>query len=100
MNVKTPGREDETATSSQQVTASEQAEQIIAGLGGAQNIQLVDNCFTRLRVKVKDMDKIKDDSLKATGASGIKRASDEDVQVIYGPQVESIANDVKQALAI
>ncbi|WED23650.1 PTS transporter subunit EIIC [Vibrio sp. JC009] len=101
MNVKTPGREDESQTVTVNVMpASEKAKEIIEGLGGSENIQLVDNCFTRLRVKVLDMNKIKDDSLLATGATGVKRATDVDVQVIYGPQVESIANDVKQALAV
>ena len=99
-NVVTPGREKEETSSEAVGNASEQVTRIIEGLGGSSNIQLVDNCFTRLRVKVNDISKVKDDFLKTTGASGVKRASDVDVQVIYGPQVESIANDVKNALAI
>lgn len=99
MNVKSPGREDESQTmTASAMPTSERAEEIIYGLGGSENIQLVDNCFTRLRVKVLDINKIKDDTLLATGASGVKRTSEIDVQVIYGPMVESITNDVKQAL--
>nr|WP_086939462.1 PTS transporter subunit EIIC [Thaumasiovibrio occultus] len=99
-NVTTPGREAESAKPEVVADASEQAARIIDGLGGADNIQLVDNCFTRLRVKVDDMSKIDEAVLKSTGASGVKRVSQVDLQVIYGPQVESIANDVKKALAI
>lgn len=99
-NVATPGREDESVKTEMVGKASEQASRIIEGLGGSSNIELVDNCFTRLRVKVNDMSKVQDDFLKTTGASGVKRATDVDVQVIYGPQVESIANDVKKALAV
>lgn len=99
-NVATPGREKEETNREEVGNASEQAARIIQGLGGSSNILLVDNCFTRLRVKVNDISRVKDDFLKITGASGIKRVSDVDVQVIYGPQVESIANDVKKALAI
>jgi len=51
-------------------------------------------------VASQHISKVQEDFLKTTGASGVKRASDVDVQVIYGPQVESIANDVKKALAI
>lgn len=97
-NVKTPGREEEREQTLAPVSASELTNQIILGLGGANNIQLVDNCFTRLRVKLKDISKLNNDFLKATGANGVKQTSDVDVQVIYGPQVEGIANDVKQAL--
>ncbi|MPW31979.1 PTS maltose transporter subunit IICB [Agarivorans sp. B2Z047] len=99
-NVATPGREQEETSSEAVGNTSEQAIRIIEGLGGSSNIQLVDNCFTRLRVKVNDISKVKDNSLKTTGASGVKSVSDVDVQVIYGPQVESIANNVKNALAI
>ena len=97
-NLATPGREDDSVKTEMVGDISEQVSRIIEGLGGASNIQLVDNCFTRLRVKVNDMSKVKEDYLKTTGASGIKRATDVDVQVIYGPKVESIANDVKKAL--
>lgn len=99
MNVKTPGREDEPQNdAAAAMPASEKTAKIIEGLGGSNNIQIVDCCFTRLRVKVADMGAIHKDTLIASGASGIKQASDVDIQVIYGPQVEKIANDVKRAL--
>ena len=99
MNVKTPGREDEPQNdATAAMPASEKTAKIIEGLGGSNNIQIVDCCFTRLRVKVADMGAIHKDTLIASGASGIKQASDVDIQVIYGPQVEKIANDVKRAL--
>ncbi|HEI8866301.1 PTS transporter subunit EIIC [Serratia sp. AKBS12] len=101
MQVKTPGREDDDSAPQAEVVVApnEQVARIIVGLGGKENIQLVDCCFTRLRVKVVNMEEIDDEALMASGASGIKRASDEDIQVIYGLQVEKIANQLKQALA-
>lgn len=102
MNVKTPGREED--NDGKQVnavlSASEKTKKIIEGLGGESNIQLVDCCFTRLRVKVIDMNAVNNKSLLETGASGINKASSVDIQVIYGTQVESIANDVKVALSM
>jgi len=107
MQVKTPGREDESedmpsssvpSTATAQ-TGSEKTTNIIKGLGGEGNIDSVDCCFTRLRVKVKDMSQVVDKTLMTTGAMGVKRVTQNDVHVIYGPQVEKIANDVKIELA-
>jgi PTS system maltose and glucose-specific IIC component len=104
LNVKTPGREDEeTAIALSRSGANQdegQSAQIIVGLGGKENIQHVDCCFTRLRVKIKDIQKINEVILKQSGASGIIRATENDLQVIYGPQVESIAGAVKQSLLV
>jgi PTS system maltose and glucose-specific IIC component len=102
LRVETPGREtqEEEATERKPLLANERAENIITGLGGQQNIADVDCCFTRLRVRVKDMKQVIDRTLMLTGASGVKRVSDNDVQVIYGPQVEKIAQDVKVTLGV
>ncbi len=102
-NVKTPGREEESAVpvaSARELPADEHSAHIIAGLGGQENIQQVDCCFTRLRVKIIDMQKVDEAALRRSGASGFIRATDNDIQVIYGPQVESIASAVKQHLLV
>ncbi|WP_313364038.1 PTS transporter subunit EIIC, partial [Mixta calida] len=101
MNVETPGRESEDQEApAQAVSADERTRVIISGLGGEANIEEVDCCFTRLRVRVKDMKEVVDQTLMTTGANGVNRVSDHDVQVIYGPQVEKIANEVKTALGV
>lgn len=102
-NARTPGREEEDMASpvANETPAGDAAtEQIIAGLGGRENIQNVDCCFTRLRVKINDMQKVDEKQLKQSGASGFVRATENDIQVIYGPQVESIASAVKQHLLV
>ncbi|MGE9550079.1 PTS transporter subunit EIIC [Erwinia amylovora] len=99
MRVETPGRETEEAgQESNTVSAGERTRVIISGLGGKANIEDVDCCFTRLRVRVKEMKEVVDQTLMTTGANGVNRVSDHDVQVIYGPQVEKIADEVKSAL--
>ncbi|MEJ4044361.1 PTS transporter subunit EIIC [Erwinia sp. SLM-02] len=100
MHVETPGRETEEAEATPQVEAAERIKVIISGLGGAENIEDVDCCFTRLRVRVRAMKEVVDATLMSTGANGVNRVSDTDVQVIYGPQVEKIAGEVKSALGI
>ncbi|MGM9975264.1 MAG: PTS transporter subunit EIIC [Clostridiaceae bacterium] len=71
---------------------------IIEALGGRENIVQINNCFTRLRVDIKDMKYVEEDVLKATGAMGIVKPSDTHIQVIYGPKVDAIASKVKLAL--
>lgn len=99
MGVETPGRESEDEKP-QQVAADERTKVIISGLGGETNIEDVDCCFTRLRVRVRDMKEVVDQTLLTTGANGINRVSEHDIQVIYGPQVEKIASEVKTALGV
>jgi PTS system maltose and glucose-specific IIC component len=104
MSVETPGREAEdqreTLNSPPPLSTDERTRQIIRGLGGQPNIAEVDCCFTRLRVKVKDMNHVVDRTLMLTGARGVKRIGENDVQVIYGPQVEKIAQAVKVTLGV
>lgn len=62
---------------------------IVEGLGGAANLSDVDCCATRLRCTVKDVALVKQDVLKASGASGVICKGD-GVQVVYGPKVAVI----------
>lgn len=68
-------------------------ENIFKGLGGRSNVKLLDNCATRLRVTVFDETKVDDNILKSTGAVGIFKKGTA-IQVIYGPQVGNIKNDL------
>ena len=76
------------------------AMEIIENLGGAQNIAGVENCATRLRVTVEDAGKISgDDVWTELGAMGVVR-NNNNVQIIFGPKVISIASDVKKRLGL
>ena len=59
---------------------------IVEGLGGAANLADVDCCATRLRCTVNDAALVKQDVLKASGASGVI-CKGNGVQVVYGPKV-------------
>jgi len=104
-NMKTPGREDDDAEtrlySKQEYQAKgnnhEIGKSIIAGLGGANNIDVVDNCYTRLRVTVKDVAMIDEPGLKATGAKGIIKQGN-NVQVVYGLHVKKMREAVETFL--
>lgn len=62
---------------------------IVEGLGGTNNLSDVDCCATRLRCTVKDAALVRQDVLKASGASGVI-CKGNGVQVVYGPKVAVI----------
>lgn len=73
---------------------------IVEALGGADNIVKVDNCFTRLRLIVKDSGIVKDDVLKRdTGASAVIKKG-EAVQVVYGLQITKVRKAVDKELGL
>lgn len=118
LNLKTPGREDDdevldlaanAAAVKQQISATGKAElkkqedarnaqTVIEGLGGADNIVNVGNCMTRLRVEVKDPTLVKEkDWFKPTGSAGLVTKGS-NIQIIYGPKVGRIRAAVDAAL--
>lgn len=73
----------------------EQAEQLLAGLGGAENIIEVDPCTTCLRVAVKEPLKVDEEVLTACGAFGIVKI-DHTVQLVVGPVADELAADMEK----
>ncbi|KKK36470.1 PTS glucose transporter subunit IIB [Mesobacillus campisalis] len=96
-NFKVIGREDKEETTAQQVSATDRAKTIVEGLGGRENIEVVDCCATRLRVTIKDEHQVKEDILQQTGSKGIVKKGT-GVQIIYGPQVTIVKNEVEEYL--
>lgn len=118
-NFKTVGREDEGSETklytkkdykekSAKNTADSPAQQgdeglagvIVNALGGAENIQSVTNCYTRLRLTIEEPEKVDEAVLKnQTGASGVI-IKDKNVQVVYGLQVTNIRKSVDSYLGL
>lgn len=100
LNLKTPGREDDDGveTSASAPASSSHADvaaTVFALIGGKDNLVVVDNCATRLRLEVKDTDLVKDAELKAH-VLGVIKPSKTALQVVIGPQVEFVANELKK----
>jgi PTS system maltose and glucose-specific IIC component len=107
-NLKTPGREKE----SREIETSETAqpagkkagnsgyngEIILNALGGADNILALDNCITRLRMSVQDMSRVDDKVLKANGAIGVIKLDEHNLQVVIGPQVHLVKNQLQSLM--
>lgn len=80
------------------VSKDTQATRIITLLGGKENIIDVDACMTRLRVTVKDMEKVADlEEWKKEGALGLME-KDNGVQAVYGPKADVIKSDILDIL--
>jgi glucose-like phosphotransferase system IIB component len=67
---------------------------ILAALGGADNITSLDNCITRLRLSVADMSKVDTNALKANRAIGVVQLNQHNLQVVIGPQVQSVKDEL------
>ena len=103
----TPGRlgnytdentDDESSSNAAKVNGNGQAERIIELLGGRENITLVDACMTRLRVTVKDLEKVADIAAwKAEGAMGLLK-KDNGIQAVYGPKADVLKSDINDIL--
>ena len=108
-NYATPGRNgnyeqaegdaDASETSgSGKVAAASQAVNMINLLGGRANIVDVDACMTRLRVTVKDAEKVgTEEQWKAEGAMGLVMKG-QGVQAIYGPKADVLKSDIQDLL--
>ncbi|SDC36741.1 PTS system maltose-specific IIB component, Glc family /PTS system maltose-specific IIC component, Glc family [Pelagirhabdus alkalitolerans] len=106
-NMPTPGRAgnytDEDASSDEKPDSTEgksgtQAHQIVQLLGGADNIEDVDACMTRLRVTVKDRNLVSGEKdWKQNGALGLV-FKDKGVQAIYGPKADVLKSEVQDYL--
>lgn len=115
-NLKTPGREEEGAAdvgtgevnaasvdaaapkpvgAQGDPAAQPRSKTILDALGGMDNIKDLDCCATRLRISVNDPQRVDQDRLKTTGAKGVF-VNGSGVQVIYGPQVSVIKNEIEE----
>ena len=99
-NLKTPGRDIETNSAFEKAVTGVTGKSgynvpaILAALGGAENIVSLDNCITRLRLSVNDMSKVDSTALKANRAIGVVQLNQHNLQVVIGPQVQSVKDEM------
>ena len=96
-NLKTMGRK-EIEQDKKEEKFSEMAKIIINGLGGFENIKTMDNCVTRLRIEIKDKNKIDENKIKECKISGIFYPTEKNIQIVIGNNVQFIANEIKKQL--
>ena len=102
-NIMTPGRGDEEEGSGLQVetksSIKEEAVKVLAALGGAENLEDVDACITRLRVSVKDVAKVDKDELKRLGATAVLDVKG-GIQAIYGAKAVLYKNAINDMIGL
>ncbi len=98
LNLKTPGREDETVTGNAGVTTTGgRSLELVLAFGGRRNITNLDACITRLRVVVKDAGSVNQARLKAMGAAGVMVVGNS-IQAIFGTPSENMKTDMEEYL--
>ncbi len=103
-DLKTPGREDEDAEAAEaNITLANNdftaiASGVLAAVGGKGNVANVDYCATRLRFEVKDSTAVNEKAVKAAGAAGVIRPSKTACQVVIGPKVQFVYDELKKML--
>ena len=75
----------------------EVAEQVMAGLGGAENIKHMEPCITRIRVELQDQSKLDEAALKQAGAHGVMKMGSA-VQVVMGTQSDNIESEMRKLM--
>ena len=107
LDIKTPGRETDSGEAEEAQSKQEAAndgvaveQEIIAGLGGAENIDAVTNCFTRLRITVKDMKKVDKEKLEQLKkVKGVVLGGSE-AQIIIGMGVQKLKDNIIAILGL
>ncbi len=106
LDLKTPGREAAASEEPAQegggaapknTSLTSNVASLVEGLGGKDNINSTENCFTRLRVNVKDPSLLKDDLINKVPNSGIVKKED-DIQIIIGLKVAEVRTAVEDYL--
>jgi PTS system N-acetylglucosamine-specific IIC component len=94
-DIKTPGRDADTAKPDQ---PQDRTSALIQALGGKPNFMEVDACTTRLRLLVADASLVDEGALRASGARGVLKLGNGRVQVIVGTEADQLARTIRESL--
>jgi glucose-specific phosphotransferase system IIBC component len=96
-NLATPGREEVTEDTTSAADAGDLPHEVLAALGGKENIAHLDACITRLRVSVNDIKNVDKERLKALGAAGVLEVGN-NIQAIFGPKSDILKTQIKDIM--
>ena len=99
-NLATPGRgeESDAVAEGAEIAPGDEVAALLAALGGAENLQEIDACTTRLRLRVDSQDAVDEAALKRLGAAGLMRPSAQALQVVMGLRADELAGKLRQAV--
>lgn len=96
-NLMTPGREDDEDDQGDDEEIGDLPYEILAAMGGQENITHLDACITRLRVSVEDKGNVDKNRLKKLGASGVMEVGN-NIQAIFGPVSDSLRGQMQDII--
>jgi glucose-specific phosphotransferase system IIA component len=97
LNLKTPGRDIDSEMEDSTGNTSDKARNVLAALGGSENINAIDACITRLRLTVFNPSEVNQAKLKSLGAAGIMVAGN-NFQVIFGVESDILKDEIKSVM--
>ncbi|WP_027218479.1 N-acetylglucosamine-specific PTS transporter subunit IIBC [Butyrivibrio fibrisolvens] len=101
-DLKTPGRAEEEEDDENAQLAGDDytkaAQLILEGLGTSSNIKEVDYCATRIRAEIGDYTLVDEKIIKKAGVAGVVRPSKTTVQVVVGPKVQFVYDELKKMI--
>ncbi|HBR30439.1 MAG TPA: PTS sugar transporter, partial [Firmicutes bacterium] len=102
MNIPTPGRiEEESAVLSglSNTDLRDRAAEVLAALGGKDNIKVVDACITRIRITVNNSEQVNEARLKELGATAVLKMPGNNYQVVVGTVADPLVTHMKAAMS-
>ncbi|PIU01328.1 MAG: PTS glucose transporter subunit IIA [Bdellovibrionales bacterium CG10_big_fil_rev_8_21_14_0_10_45_34] len=103
LDLKTPGREDETLTEDVEAIdtrdRSAKAVGVLEALGGPSNLKHIDACITRLRLQVNNPAKVNKEALKSLGATGTMDAGGGNIQVVFGVESDHLKDEIQRIIS-
>ena len=100
--LRTPGRDAADGAPVQAPATAgdddELARGYIRALGGAENLETVTACATRLRLELSHRDRIDAAALKRLGAKGPVKVGERGLQVVIGPLADQVASAIRARL--
>ena len=105
-DIKTPGRSenvtesiDEKELKLSHSNYSYMAKKLLQNVGGVENIVNAENCVTRMRLEIRDISLINEDNIKKTGAKGIIKVNQNNIQIIIGTEVVHVMKEFNALLS-
>ncbi len=105
-DIKTPGRSenvtesiDEKELKLSHSNYSYMAKKLLQNVGGVENIVNAENCVTRMRLEIRDINLINEDNIKKTGAKGVIKVNQNNIQIIIGTEVVHVMKEFNALLS-
>lgn len=103
LDLKTPGREDDDEEAEMRIELTgddftAMAQIILEGVGGRENLRAFEYCATRIRAEVGDHAQVDERKIKSAGVAGVVRPSKTSVQIVIGPKVQFVYDELKKMM--